>query len=248
MSNEDEQKIANEKIALLITQRIRELRAKPVDETFDISHLKEIHRRIFQDCPGLPYPEAQIYKPGEFRSPVPGGLYWRKKRPLKSTVNISEIYYSSMDTENVKRLETILKNISIEKALKLPEDEFKLEMGVLYAKIDQIHPFHDGNSRTLREFTSQLAQKAKYEIEWSRFDSEAGHELLYIARDLSVNKITLECLTDEKEREVMQRKIALFEKYPDMPALMFAVVRKLEEPEQEKNNADGQGNETGGTV
>lgn len=54
-------------------QRIVELRVEPVEGVFDATHLKEINRRIFQDLPGLGFPDAT---PGQYRPPVPNGNDW----------------------------------------------------------------------------------------------------------------------------------------------------------------------------
>jgi len=230
MNNDDERKIVNEKIAFLVSQRIRELRHNPVDGAFDIAHLQEIHRRIFQDVPGIPNVALVVredFTPGKFRSPVPEGLSWKKERPLKSTGESHYVYYSSMDTENVKKLEIILKDISVEQMSKLPEDKFKFEMAALYAKLDQIHPFNDGNSRTLREFTSQLAKETGYEIEWSKLDSESGHELLYIARDKSVNAITSAPLS-LKDQATIRIGTPHFDKFPDLTGIIPQIIQKQE--------------------
>lgn len=54
--------------------RIEELIRQPVQGRFDAAHLKEVHRRIFQDLPH--------HEPGEFRADSPGYV---KSRRLEST-------------------------------------------------------------------------------------------------------------------------------------------------------------------
>jgi len=74
------------------------------------------------------------------------------------------------------------------RVLKTPA--FTARFAEIYAELDYIHPFSDGNSRTLRTFTKQLARQAGYEIDWERFGRiDVGRDLLYIARDLSVNAL-----------------------------------------------------------
>ena len=52
--------------------------------------------------------------------------------------------------------------------------------------------FCDENSRSLREFTRELAEASGYILEWDRFGkSLAGRDLRYIARNLSVNALDL---------------------------------------------------------
>ncbi|WP_353744070.1 MULTISPECIES: Fic family protein [Pseudomonas] len=55
---------------------------------------------------------------------------------------------------------------------------FTKAIGKLYSQLDFIHPFSDGNSRTLREFSRQLAEASNYRLDWERFgQSPAGRDL-----------------------------------------------------------------------
>lgn len=73
---------------------------------------------------------------------------------------------------------------------KLDTESFAREIGRIYSNLDYIHPFEEGNSRTLREFTRQLALESGYDLDWSIFNaSPIGRDLLYVARDLSVDRI-----------------------------------------------------------
>ena len=40
--------------------------------------------------------------------------------------------------------------------------QFAIRMGQLYADLDYLHPFSEGNSRTLRTFTRQLAREVGF--------------------------------------------------------------------------------------
>jgi cell filamentation protein len=56
-----------------------------------------------------------------------------------------------------------------------------------YSELDAIHPFRDGNSRTLRAFTSDLAQSAGYRLDWAPIAQTAEQRRrLFHARDLAV--------------------------------------------------------------
>lgn len=233
----------DEKIADLVGARLAEIRADPVKGSYDLAHLKEIHRRLFQDLPDM---GVEGFAPGEFRPPVePKGQDWVKERRLESKNINSYPVYSTMDAQDIKRLESVLSSLSVNKLSKLPEDEFKKGMGELYANIDHIHPFNDGNSRTLRAFTSQLAKEAGYEINWQRFDTKYGRDVLYIARDLSVNKIAMESIQDDKSRMYAQLTIDTFGINKDMSMLLPEVIHKVKgqerqntEPQKKKANPD----------
>jgi cell filamentation protein len=171
----------------LTSSRIAELKVNPVAGNFDLGHLREVHRRIFQDLPSAGFSE---YTPGEYRTPVQPGVDWQKCRVLDAAPGQFFVTYSKMDEAAQRRLETTLAQVQPDQLEQLNPKEFTHAISKLYSELDYIHPFLDGNSRTLRSFTAQLAEKAGYRIEWDRFDSaHQGRDKLYIARDLAVNKI-----------------------------------------------------------
>jgi cell filamentation protein len=171
----------------LTSSRIAELKVNPVAGNFDLGHLREVHRRIFQDLPSAGFSE---YTPGKYRTPVQPGVDWQKCRVLDAAPGQFFVAYSKMDEAAQWRLETTLAQVQLDQLEQLNPKEFAHAISKLYSELDYIHPFLDGNSRTLRSFTAQLAEKAGYRIEWERFDSaHQGRDKLYIARDLAVNKI-----------------------------------------------------------
>jgi cell filamentation protein len=160
----------------LTSSRIAELKINPVTGNFDVGHLREVNRRIFQDLPSVGFSEVT---PGEYRTPVQTGKDWLKCRVLDVTPG-----------QFFVALESTLAQIQPGQLAQLGPKEFAHAIGKLYAELDYLHPFPDGNSRTLRSFTAQLAEKSGYVIEWDRFDTDPqGRDRLYIARDLAVNKI-----------------------------------------------------------
>lgn len=171
----------------LTSSRIAELKVNPVAGNFDLRHLSEVHRRIFQDLPSAGFSEST---PGEYRPPVQSGVDWQKCRVLDAAPGQFFVTYSKMDEAAQQRLETTLAQVQPDQLEQLNPKEFAHAISKLYSELDYIHPFLDGNSRTLRSFTAQLAEKAGYRIEWEQFDTaHQGRDKLYIARDLAVNKI-----------------------------------------------------------
>lgn len=165
-----------------------ELQNRPVDGSFDVTHLKEVNRRIFQDLPDIPGFENVM--PGQFRPPVPDGKDWMKNRGLSTVQGSFFVAYSRMDDAAKFRLDKVLEGVTPSELRALKTENFTQRIGELYAELDYVHPFLDGNSRTLRAFTGQLAQVTGYCIDWDRFSRSAtGRDLLYIARDRSVNEI-----------------------------------------------------------
>ncbi|MGO9317280.1 MAG: Fic/DOC family protein [Terracidiphilus sp.] len=121
------------------------LKINPVKGSFDSAHIKEIHRRIFQNI----YPWA-----GEFRQ-----------------VNLrrSASYYFAM----VQFMETNLKNtlakLAAENHLKgLDAAAFASRAAYYLGELNTVHPFREGNGRTQREFIRELAAEAGHHINWNR--------------------------------------------------------------------------------
>lgn len=203
--------------------RIIELRASPVRGNFDAAHLKEINRRIFQDLPGLGFDDV---KPGEYRPTVAAGNDWMKTRGLETVDAPSNVAYSRMDKEAQMRLDKVLKNADPANLSKLKTAEFTQTLGKLYAELDYIHPFSDGNSRTLREFTRQLAEASGYTLDWERFcKSAVGRDILYIARDRSVNELALEHIQHIGTKRDVMLTMDQFAGNRDLPDLLRDAIR-----------------------
>ncbi|NLF45372.1 MAG: cell filamentation protein Fic [Syntrophomonadaceae bacterium] len=114
-----------------------------VKGNFGITHLKRIHKYIFQDI----YPFA-----GKFR-----------------LENISkgntEFCKSEFIEDNMK---TILNELKGDNYLKgLNAEDFSMKAAYYMSEINMIHPFREGNGRTIREFIRQLAYKNGHIINWS---------------------------------------------------------------------------------
>ena len=76
----------------------------------------------------------------------------------------------------------------------------------LYGDLDHAHGFCEGNSRTLREFTRELACKSGYALDWTRIGTgAAARNRLYIARDLAVMERAFPGLTAEKAMQTTRR-------------------------------------------
>lgn len=204
-------------------QRVVELRLDPVRGNFDAAHLKEINRRIFQDLPGLGFDDVT---PGEFRPPVAAGNDWIKSRSLETVGVTSNVAYSSMDEAAQARLDNVLKGADPAALSKLKPAAFTKAIGTLYAEVDYIHPFSDGNSRTLREFTRQLAEASGYKLDWERFGkSPAGRDVLYIARDRSVNALALPHIQHAGTKRDVVLSMDQLESNRDLPNLLRDAIR-----------------------
>lgn len=225
------------KIGIVVSRRIIELELNPVKGKFDANHLKEIHRRIFQDLPKM----GGDFTPGQFRPPVGNNLDWVKTRQLESVNAISNVAYSSMSHDAQNKLDKILSTIDIKKLSKLNKNEFSKSIADLYIAIDYIHPFKDGNSRTLRTFTKQIAKESGYALEWEALNKNpAGRDILYIARDISVNKIALTLAKTDGTKRDITFTLDQLGNNKDMHALMKDIIQPMHEKEQQQMHKKNQ--------
>lgn len=210
--------------ARLTGARVIQLAYDPVAGRFDAAHLREINRRIFQDMPGAGYPDVT---PGQYRPPIEQGD-WMKGRKLDTFAGDSLVAYSRMDAAAQQKLDDVLKGADPKTLVTLETKQFTTAMADLYAKLDHIHPFPDGNSRTLRVFTKQLAAASGYNLDWERFNRDAAtREGLYVARDKAVNDIALPDMYAEQNMRRIIAAMALFRSAPDLYQMLERAVRPL---------------------
>lgn len=209
---------------LLTANRISELREQPVEGNFDAMHLKEVHRRIFQDLPH--------HAPGELRPDAPGHF---KARELEAGPRYEVGYARGKDVG--LELSRVLGELKGGEQMQgLNPDEFSARMAKLYGDLDHVHAFQEGNSRTLREFTSQVAEKAGYELDWGTTNADsAARDRLYMARDREVLERLYPGLNEARAMETDSR--AEYEAYftleglrraPDLQSVIQENLRPLE--------------------
>ncbi len=118
---------------------------------------------------------------------------------------------------------------------------------LFYVACDYVHPFPDGNSRTLRELTRQLAKDSGYQLDWCVFDkSKAGRDTLYIARDLSVNELALKNVKNADTKREIAFALDKYDGNKKLPELLRDCVRpersisfeKMEEREALKKHPE----------
>lgn len=113
----------------------------PVIGRYDLGHFQEFHRRLFGDV----YPWA-----GEIRS-----------------VSISKVQMFCLPHLIEGEAERIFHDLAGESFLRdLKRPEFVEKLVRFMAEINALHPFREGNGRTLRSFFDQLSREAGHTIAW----------------------------------------------------------------------------------
>lgn len=132
--------------ATLALVRSLELVKQPVEGKYDLAHLQEIHARLFGD----------VYD-------------WAGR--------IRTVDSSKGDTRfaNFQQIETyapeIFKPLLREQLLQsLDIDTFCHRAGHYLGELNVLHPFREGNGRSIREFVGQVARGAGYAIDWKGVD------------------------------------------------------------------------------
>lgn len=124
-----------------------ELIKQPItDGNWDLKHLQKIHKYIFQD----------VY---EFAGQI------RQEQISKGYTKFANPMFIEPVAEDLFRE---LKN---EKYLKgLNKEAFCDRLAYYMGEMNMIHPFYEGNGRTIREFSRTLAMSNGYTLEWERLD------------------------------------------------------------------------------
>lgn len=136
--------------------RIQELREKPIQGDYDLAHLQAIHKQIFKD----------VYEwAGEVRTvdiaKGPAGdrtLFTFKEDIPKKAVEV----HATIKEANYLR--------------GMDREQFANKMADVYAGVNEMHPFREGNGRSTREFIGQLAREAGYQLDYSKVDRQTWNE------------------------------------------------------------------------
>ena len=126
----------------------------------NLQGLQKIHYWLFQDV----YPWAGEVRTVDIRKPV-----GRKEpfAPAKFILVAANNAFSDLHVENY------LKGMS--------RSQFIQQLAHHYDQLNYIHPFREGNGRTLRLFFSQLADEAGWHILWDDVLGETNDEACRIA-------------------------------------------------------------------
>lgn len=138
--------------------RIAQLIRRPIPGGYDLTHLRDLHRHLFQD----------VYEwAGELRT-VSIGRARLFSLPQHLEADADELFAWLARSEHLRGRD---------------RDTFVDGLTELFADLNALHPFREGNGRTQRAFLGQLAVEAGHPIHWAGMDpaentaaSKAAHE------------------------------------------------------------------------
>lgn len=139
----------------MVSFALMQMHLEGFNGAFDIEHYKEIHKKLFEKI----YPFA-----GKLRgiNLIKGNTYFCRSYYVHSNL-VSTLEKMKEDTESIHNY-----------------DEFIRWMSKYYLDLNLIHPFREGNGRTLREFLRQYVIHLNnklgigyYELDYSKMDKDA---------------------------------------------------------------------------
>ena len=134
----------------LTNLRITELRREPVQGKLDFDHLKEIHRRVFQDVYAWAGQVRQHFNAA--KQDYVGGP--------------AHAFTPSPQIESEGR--RISRELTSRNHLQgLSKAEFVTQLTRLHGELNQLHPFPEGNGRTQRLFLEQVSHRAGHPVDLS---------------------------------------------------------------------------------
>jgi cell filamentation protein len=145
----------------LVEFRVAELRERPglVNQSFDLPHLRSIHRHLFQD----------VYEwAGELRTV---GLAKGGGESFMPPAQIERPMLHAQD--HIRDLRARWPSAS----------EIPGRLAYIYDFVNFAHPFREGNGRTQREFFTQLLAERGLRLAWERVESEELHAACHAARN-----------------------------------------------------------------
>ena len=132
--------------------RIYQLERDPISGNYDFEHLSKIHEKIFENL----YDWAGEVRLDDIskRAIAPDGSYELGHFLYKDQISDEFVKFSNNIHEN-----NYLKD--------LEKESFVKAFTKLYAQINEIHPFEEGNGRATKLLMNQLAKDAGYEMDLS---------------------------------------------------------------------------------
>jgi len=201
--------------------RAYQLELNPIAGKFDAEHLCRIHGYLFQDCPE--------FNPGRFREVQWQHPHYAKNRALESRVKRHSVHY--MPHDFAARVNQVLNDFGGSAALKgLTLDQAADSLAQLYGDLDHAHPFAEGNSRTLRAFTAQMAREAGFRLDWGTTNADAfSRDRLYIARDVAVTQRAFPGLSGSNVHSLIEERayINILFRYAREPTLRDVIAASL---------------------
>lgn len=208
---------------IMTSLRISELVLEPVQGSFDAAHLMSVHHHIMQDL----YEHAGQFRHAgrnaKLRGLSDGSSYrvdYSAKEDLCSQIDLA--LATAADS---------LRVIMARHGGPVGDDlaaEVSDRLASIYSDLDYVHPFQEGNSRTLRSFFSQMVlETTGMKLCWAPAQAEppelaTARDGLYMARDKAILPRSMNDATSEKTLFQLSRSMDRVKNEPGLAAVMLA--------------------------
>lgn len=137
--------------------RVQQLENYPINGNYDLDHLSTIHQKIFDGLYDFAGKQRlhDIFK--QAQSPT-------GKREVGYFLPAKDIHFAFLDFKEDLEKNNFLKN--------LDKDSFVDKFSSFYARINEIHPFEEGNGRATKLMMQQLANEAGYRVEYENVNQK----------------------------------------------------------------------------
>ncbi|MEW4242336.1 Fic family protein [Priestia megaterium] len=167
----------------LTAQRQVELMLDPLKGSFDLKHLQDIHRHLFQD----------VY---EFAGKI-------------RTEDIAKDNFMFAPSRFIEpAAQDLFKNMQRENFTGVPAEKVAERAAYHMAEINVLHPFREGNGRSQRELTRTFLISKGYEIDWSRVDTNRLLEasIRSVSNHKELGKVIDDCLVNRQPEKALIRE------------------------------------------
>jgi cell filamentation protein len=169
-----------------VTIALAKARLDPVQGNFDRQHLKDVHKAIFSDV----YPwagEERTYGLQRTRREFGSGKFSRFDDPASFELSYGNLEKVMGDPEKWEGMN---------------KTEFAALLTNSYAVMNKIHPFREGNGRTMRYFLEQMAGKAGFDLNLDQVSAKDWNQAAMRSFDgdnVALNKIFGSSLTPYRQ-------------------------------------------------
>lgn len=181
--HEDDSQIIFNRISI---KRLRDaslhLRKK---QRFNFFSLKFLHDSTFDPTPDLPDSVRVLMK--DYYRIRPAANDWHKLRLVSRLDRPHLTLYSPLQSGDFHNAETAIKAALPENMVDLTLAQKIERLTTVYAEIDYLHGFGDGNSRVNRAFVQEMARASGIVFDFANLD----YEVMYVARDKSLCELNL---------------------------------------------------------
>lgn len=188
----------------ITSARTYQLERNPIQGKYDLEHLSKIHEYLFR---GL-YDYAGKVRTDE--------LAKRIVAPDQATIELGHFQYCNCIRSDFASFSQEIHKSNFLKDLDY--DEFLEKFTDLYAKLNEIHPFEEGNGRSSKLMMQQLANEAGYFIDYSNVDADEWNYAC--KRSLSAQEIYIDDALTETIKQPQDKRFLEF--------VMHTILKPLE--------------------